>query len=444
MKTVSIVGIGRFGLVLYRLLKNDFEVVIYDNGKIDSKKRLLLKDARFTTSLNEIYTSNFTFLSIPISKFEQIIKMHCKYFNKGNVLIDVLSVKSYPKKIFTEYLKNTNIQVLLTHPMFGPDSCKDGINNLPIILDKFRTRSENYNYVKEYLLSKKLKVVEMSADKHDRLAAGSQGLTHYIGRLLEKVHFNETNIDSIGAKKLHEVVEQTTNDTWQLFTDLQVYNPYTKKMRIKIGKAHNFLFNKLLPVRVNPKYLIYGIQGGKGSFNEQAIREYTRSNKIFKFKIKYLYTSEKVLKWLYNGEIDYGMFAITNSQGGTVDESIHALAKYSVEIKSEFQILIRHFLLKRKDVKLSQINSIIAHPQVFVQCKNTLKNKYSKYKLISGEGDTIDTANAASQLANGKLAKTTAILGPMILSEMYNLEIIAENLQDTKNNFTKFLIVKRR
>ena len=58
-------------------------------------------------------------------------------------------------------------------------------------------------------------------------------------------------------------------------------------------------------------------------------------------------------------------------------------------------------------------------------------------------GDLFDTARCAEALANGKLEKNTAILGPKILSKIYDLEIIDENLQDSENNLTTFFLVSR-
>ena len=77
-------------------------------------------------------------------------------------------------------------------------------------------------------------------------------------------------------------------------------------------------------------------------------------------------------------------------------------------------------------------------------CAATLKKNYPKLKLISGVGDLVDTANAAKALSLKKISETTAILGPKGLAELYNFEIIAEDLQDDNENFTTFLIVKRK
>lgn len=432
MRRIAIIGNGRFGQVLYELLKDDFLVSVFDS-----------KNSKTKSDLKKIYDHEVIFFAVPISTFESVIKSHKKYFKDDHLLIDVLSVKMHPKKIFEKYLRGLKTQAILTHPMFGPDSSKNGFDGLPMIMDKFKTSEENYNFWKDFFIKKGLRVVEMTAQKHDQLAASSQGITHFIGRLLEKFGLKQTEIDSLGAKKLQEVIGQTCNDTWQLFNDLQNFNPYTKAMRIKLGRTYDLLYNQLLPKRINRKKIVYGIQGGVGSFNEEAILFYVNKNKIKKYQIKYLYTSEKVLKNLHEGNIDHGLFAIQNAVGGVVEESTHAMARYKFKIVNEFQILIRHFLMKRKDISVGEIDTIMAHPQNFRQCKDNLREKYPALKLITGKGDLIDTAKTAQALANNKISKNTAILGPKNLVDLYDLEIIEENLQDNKNNLTTFFLVSR-
>lgn len=426
MKTVAIIGLGRFGKVLFQLLKDDFKVIIYD-----------YKNEK------EVYQAEVIFYAVPISVFESVIRKHKKYFKDSHLLVDVLSVKVHPKKIFDKYLHGLKTQALLTHPMFGPDSSKNGFSGLPIILDKYRTDDKNYFFWKDYFLKKSLKVVEMTAQEHDRLAANSQGVTHFIGRLLEKFNFSKTPIDSLGAKKLQEVMEQTCNDTWQLFYDLQNFNPYTRSMRIKLGRTYDLLYNQLLPKKNSSAKIIYGIQGGKGSFNEEAILFYAKKHGIKKYQINYLYTSEKVLKNLHEGSIDFGLFAIQNAVGGVVEESTHAMAKYKFKIVEEFKILIRHSLMKRKDSKVNEIKIIMAHSQNFRQCKDNLAKRYPQFKQLSGQGDLLDTAKCAEALSKGNLDKNTAILGPKILAEICDLDIFDENLQDSQNNLTSFFLVSR-
>jgi hypothetical protein len=281
------------------------------------------------------------------------------------------------------------------------------------------------------------------AEEHDKLAANSQGVTHFTGRLLDEFGMEKTPIDTVGATKLLEVKEQTCNDTWELFINLQHYNPYTREMRIALGEAYDNLYNKLIPKQVSSEYLTIGIQGGAGSFNEEAIQYYLQRNAIEKYKIEYLHTSKNVLRELHEGTIDQGLFAIHNSIGGIVMESVEAMAKYKFSIIEEFAIKISHALLIRKDATLADITTIMSHPQVFAQCKKTLEQKYPNLTQTSGEGELIDHALVAKQISEEKLPKNIATMGSKILAKIYNLKLIEDNLQDLKENYTSFLLVKR-
>ena len=423
---VSIVGYGRFGKTLHRLLGAECEVGIFHHK--DNPQRIF----SFAQTI---------FYCVPIESFETMLKKHRKWI-QGHLLIDVLSVKEYPKQIFSKYLKNTSGRSLLTHPMFGPDSSRDGFVGLPIIIDQHTAKDDEYLFWKNYFTKRGLRVVEMTAREHDRLAADSQGLTHFVGRLLERMKMGTTAIDSLGTKKLYEVMDQTCNDTWQLFINLQNYNTFTKRMRLRLGAAYDVLYNAILPRRVDSRYIIFGIQGGKGSFNEQAIMEYIQKNRIKKYKIKYLYTSEKVLRAVHEGAVDFGIFAIHNAAGGIVDESTYAMARYKFTIVEELAVEIRHCLMKRTDAN-TPMTTIMAHPQVFRQCKKTLAMLYPNLVQHAGEGDLIDTAQAAKALAEGRVDRNTYILGPAILADLYHFNIVAKDLQDLQSNITSFFLVKR-
>jgi len=77
----------------------------------------------------------------------------------------------------------------------------------------------------------------MSADEHDRMAARSQGVTHLIGRVLHEFGFEPTPIDTLNAKRLFEIETQIVNDSFQLFADLQTFNPYAEPVRKEITAA---------------------------------------------------------------------------------------------------------------------------------------------------------------------------------------------------------------
>lgn len=443
MTQISIVGFGRFGKTLYRLLKDDFSIVIYSRNPQTIDEKDEAKHTPFTQDLKKIYSSTYIFYAVPISAFDEVIQSHLPFITEKNILIDVLSVKLHPMHVFTKYLKDSSIQAILTHPMFGPDSTQNGFSGLPIIIDKFRSSDETFAFWVEYLTQKKLNVIQMSPSEHDTIAGNSQGLTHFIGRLLDEYPLTPSSIDSIGTQKLLEIREQTCNDTWQLFMDLQHFNPHTKHMRIRLGEIYDSLYNKLLPKQRDPNSITFGIQGGEGSFNEEALQYYVKREGISDYTITYLYTSGNVLHALHIGDIDRGLFATHNSVGGIVNESIEAMAKYKFNIVNQFAIKISHALLIRKDAQFSEITEIMSHPQVFAQCKETLSHKYPSLKLINGEGELIDHAKVAKELSEKKLPKHIATMGSRGLAKLYNLTIIEDNLEDARENYTSFLLASR-
>ena len=91
--------------------------------------------------------------------------------------------------------------------------------------------------------------MEMSPDQHDQMAAKTQGVTHFLGRMLKEYGIQKTSIDTQGFLDLLDLVEQTCNDTWELYTDLQLYNPYTEDMINQLKLATESLDNRLKEVQ---------------------------------------------------------------------------------------------------------------------------------------------------------------------------------------------------
>jgi prephenate dehydrogenase len=397
-------------------------------------------------SLEEALASDAVFYAVPISAFEQVLQSHLPRLvalARPPLLVDVLSVKLHPKRVF-ETLLPPSMEAMLTHPMFGPDSVKAlGLAGQPIVLDRFRASESSYGFWKAYFDNRHLKVIELAAEEHDRLAAYSQGVAHFIGRVLDEVGMQPTPIDTVGARKLLEIREQTCHDTWELFTDLQTRNPFTMEMRLRLGQAVDTVYGRLLPNRVDRDTLVVGIQGGRGSFNEQAALYYLGRARVDRYRIEYLHTTANVLQALHEGRVDRGQFAIHNSVGGIVDESIEAMQSYRFRIVEQFSIKIAHALLIRQDADLSEVDTVLTHPQVLRQCRTTLAEKYGRLKLTSGEGELIDHALVAERLGRGELPRNVATMGSRLLASIHGLQVVEDDLQDAAQNFTAFLWVQR-
>jgi prephenate dehydrogenase len=85
MKRVSIVGMGRFGKVWYRLLQGTFPVTLYSRGSLKLSEISLAPNTRIAKDLREVYESDTIFYAVPISSFERIIRSHRKYFSPRHI-----------------------------------------------------------------------------------------------------------------------------------------------------------------------------------------------------------------------------------------------------------------------------------------------------------------------------------------------------------------------
>lgn len=190
--------------------------------------------------------------------------------------------------------------------------------------------------------------------------------------------------------------------------------------------------------------LLIGIQGGQGSFNEEAIQHYLKEAGIHDAEVRYLYTSGNVMEALQRGEINVGQCAIYNSVGGYVEETTSALEASPVKIIREFEIKIAHAIMIRPDQDFSKIDTVMCHSQVLAQCKSNLKTKYPHLKQTSGEGEMVDNAKTAEALSQRILPDNTAVMGSKILASIYGLQVVEDNLQDAEQNYTRFIHVVRK
>lgn len=185
--------------------------------------------------------------------------------------------------------------------------------------------------------------------------------------------------------------------------------------------------------------IIIGISGEKGSFSEQAAREYCRKEQIKNQVLKYLVSVENVLTALDKKEIELGIFPIENSNGGIVIESVYAMSKHLFTIRKIFEIDVQHCLLAKPGVNISEVKKIISHSQALRQCRMYLKRKWETVELQ----EYSDTASAAKDLGKGILPPRSAVIAPKICADLYGLDVLEENIQDLKFNFTSFLAVEK-
>jgi len=226
--SVGIYGLGRFGSFWAELLGRFGDVCAYSR----SAERVTPPGVR-RVGEDEVLAQPALILCVAISSVEEVLSRVRGRLLPGAIVMDTCSVKTHPLGLM-ERLLPSSVSILGTHPMFGPDSARGGVKGLPMILCPGRIPSRELERWRELYASLGLAVSVMTADEHDREAAFTQGVAHYIGRVLSDLGVKRSPIGTVGYNKLLEIVEQTCNDPWQLFLDLQRYNPHTREMRARL------------------------------------------------------------------------------------------------------------------------------------------------------------------------------------------------------------------
>ena len=227
---VGIYGLGRFGVFWAAQLARHVPVCAYS-------RRLHRPPAGVRmVSERQVLHCPVVVLCVAISAFEEVVDRIAPHLRRDTLVMDTCSIKGMAARIMEQRLPATT-QILATHPMFGPDSARDGIAGLPMILCPVRVAAHGLQEWRRRFSAMGLRVITMTADEHDREAAFTQGVAHYLGRVLAEMGLRHSEIATVGYQQLREIVEQTCNDSMQLFVDLQRYNPYTAEMRERLEDA---------------------------------------------------------------------------------------------------------------------------------------------------------------------------------------------------------------
>lgn len=182
--------------------------------------------------------------------------------------------------------------------------------------------------------------------------------------------------------------------------------------------------------------LIIGIQGSQGSFSEQACQLYCQDHGMKNFDVQHLYTTHKVLQYLSQGKVDFGVFAVVNNVSGVLLESIEAMGEFSFHVVDVFDMPVSYVLLAPRGTLRKQIRVILSHPAILDGCKKTLQTRYPRVKVDQGQGILVDQAATALYLARPGAPKHVAVIGQKICARLFGLEILDEQMEDAPSKTT--------
>lgn len=226
--TVAIVGYGQLGRFMAKHLKPYCRVIPIERD----------------TAPQNIYSANMVIFAVPWSGLETAVMTLKPYIQKEALILDVTSVKQKPLALLKKHFKGH--EILGTHPIFGPESGKNGLNGLPIVVCNVSFTTTHYKQIKQFLSKNlKLKVIEQTAGAHDRDMALVQGLTHFIGRAVIRMGITRHVTDTKSYTHLCELKQLLENDSWELFKTIQNTNPAARKVRRSFLKELTGIENEL-------------------------------------------------------------------------------------------------------------------------------------------------------------------------------------------------------
>lgn len=238
---IGIIGFGRFGKLLTKYLAQDLKVYVFNRS---DKAKEIKENNAIPASLEEVCKKDVVIPCVPISQFEGVLNKIKNLLLENSLVVDVCSVKEYPVELMKKKLPE-KVQILATHPVFGPDSAAESLKGAKIVLCKARIPDDLYEKIKSILKEKGLVVIETTPEEHDKEIAKSLLLTHFIGRGLIDIGVANLEIDTEGYKRLVYVLDTVKNDTNQLFEDMNKYNKYSKKIREDFIKSLNKIEERL-------------------------------------------------------------------------------------------------------------------------------------------------------------------------------------------------------
>jgi len=174
------------------------------------------------------------------------------------------------------------------------------------------------------------------------------------------------------------------------------------------------------------------IQGGYGAFHEIAALHYFGDEEI---EIIPRNTFREMLSSLTDHKSDLGIMAIENSLAGSILPNYNLLMTTGMQIIGEIYLRINQNLVALPGTKIADLEEVYSHPMAILQCQQFFDD-YPHIRLI----ESMDTALSAKEIADGKLERIGAI-SSTLAARKYNLEVVAENIETNKMNYTRFLIL---
>jgi len=221
---LGLIGFGAFGRLTARHLSAAFEIIAHDPAATDGEGVATLTDLATAAACPTVI------LAVPVEAVETTLAAIRPHLAADALVIDVGSVKVKPAQTMAEGLPD-GVRIVGTHPLFGPQSGRDGIAGLRIAVCEVRGARDARRVAAFCRRALGLKVFQVSPEDHDREAATVQGLTHLIARVLLAMEPLPTRMTTASFERLMQAVDMVRHDSPAVFRAIERDNPFAAEVR---------------------------------------------------------------------------------------------------------------------------------------------------------------------------------------------------------------------
>ena len=174
-------------------------------------------------------------------------------------------------------------------------------------------------------------------------------------------------------------------------------------------------------------------QGERGAYSESAVYKFFSESA----EVKPCRDFKDVYKSVEEQETDFGVVPVENSIEGSVNQTYDLFLKHDLKVRGEIIVKIEHCLIANPGTKLEDVKAVYSHPQALAQCRTFLEK--SGWELVP----TYDTAGSVKILKEKGL-KNAAALASEKAAELYKMKILAREIADNPENYTRFFVIGKK
>lgn len=225
-RRLGLFGFGAFGRLIVQHLAPHFEILLFDPSPA------ALREARRWNvrpcSLAEAAAAPVVVLAPPVDRLQALAREIAPHVRPRALVIDVASVKVHPAAWLDEAIP-AHADVIGAHPLFGPQSAREGVRGLEIVICPVRSR--RVRRVIDFLSALGLRVTLDSPENHDRALAAVQGLTHLIAKVLTRLEPLPREHTTVSYDLVMKGASLVQGDSEDLFLAIERDNPYAADVR---------------------------------------------------------------------------------------------------------------------------------------------------------------------------------------------------------------------